>query len=46
MFLLVFGHVWMVEDALQVTMNAGGRCLQFVSGILRELALDAHLVFL
>ena len=46
MFLLVLRHVGMVKDAFQVTMNAGGRCLQFVSGILRELALDTHLVLL
>ena len=42
--LLVFGHLRMVKDALQETVDAGGGGLQFMGGILGELALDAYLV--
>ena len=45
-FLLILGHVGIVKYALQVAVYAGGWRLQFVSGILRELALDAYLVLL
>ena len=44
--LLLFRHVRMVEDALQVAVDARGRRLQLVGGVLRELPLDAHLVLL
>ncbi len=46
MFLLVLRHVWIVKDALQVAVNAGGWRLQFMGSILSELALDAYLFFL
>ena len=45
-FFLIFGHVGMIQNALQITVNAGGRRLQFVGGILCQLALDAYLVLL
>ncbi len=46
MFPLILRHAGIVEDALQIAVDAHGGCLQFVGGILRELALQPRLVFL
>ena len=39
MLLLILRHVGIVEDALQIAVDAHGGRLQFVGGILRELSL-------
>ena len=45
-FPLILRHVGIVEDALQIAVDAHSGRLQFVGGILRELALQPSLVFL
>ena len=46
MLALVLRHIGIVENALQVTMNAGSRGLEFVGCILRQLPFNAKLVLL
>ena len=46
MLLLILRYVGIIEDALQIAVDTHGGRLQFVGGILRELALQSRLVFL
>ena len=46
MRLLVFGHIGIVENALQIAVDAHCRGLQLVGRVLCELALQPRLVFL
>ena len=46
MLLLILGHVGIVEDALQIAVDAHGGRLQFVCSILGELSLQSRLFLL